>query len=212
MDLIVVGASSLGKCVVQIARAQADFKPILVVDDALPRGTLVEGVPCLGPIEELRSLDFNVNELGMVIAIGNPRVRKEVLVRVQSVVPNLHLLTVIHPAATFLGDIQLGPGCIIFPGCIVGPNVLIGTASVLNANVSVGTGVRIGDFATLCPGTNIGSEAIVGNGVFIGMGAAVAQQVQLDDWCTLGALSFAQEDIAADATAVGAPARVKGHQ
>ncbi|WP_082504352.1 acetyltransferase [Methylobacterium sp. Leaf111] len=207
MKLIVVGASSLGRSVVQIAAAQATFEVIGVVDDVVKIGTLVEGVPCLGGVDQIELLQKRFDDLGVVIAIGDPRTRQGVHARLQQKVPDIKYQTIVHPMASFLGHVQLGVGCIVFPGCAFGPGVVIGVACVLNANVSIGAGTCIEDFVTLCPGVNIGSESTLGTGAYVGMGAAIAQQISLGRWSTLGALSFAREDVATEATAVGTPAR-----
>ncbi|MBB3859118.1 acetyltransferase EpsM [Novosphingobium hassiacum] len=212
MDLVVIGASSLGKSVVQIARSYALYPPIGVVDDGVSTGSLVEGIPCLGRIDELAGLRRSLPEFGVVIAIGAPRTRVEVLARLHTILPKPVLLTIIHPTAVFLGNVHVGEGTIVFPGCVVGPGVEIGRASILNANVSIGAGSHIGEYVNLCPGANIGSEAWLGDGTYVGMGAAVAQQVRLDDWSVLGALSFAREDVPAATTVVGSPARSTGDE
>ncbi len=183
--MIVVGGSSLGRSAIQIAKAQASYTVVGVLDDVHPNEATIEGLPYLGTIDQLAERQASISDLGAVIAVGDPRSRRAIMRRLRIASPSLPFLTIVHPNATYLGTSKIGAGCILFPGCVVGPGAEIGNLAVLNANVTIGAGARIGDLCSIAPGANIGSEAVLDTGVYVGMGAAVAQQVRLESWSTL---------------------------
>lgn len=208
MKIVIIGASSLGKSVVFFAREIPELQVIGVLDDDTQTRDIAE-VPYMGPVENMDTIKRQHDGFGVVIAAGSPQVRYRIFERITADSPGIKLASIVHPSVAGIGGAQIGDGCIIFPGCVIGATAVVGMCSVINANVSVGAGARLGPFSTLCPGVNVGSDVSTGIGVYVGMGGAVAQQVRLDDWCTIGALSFARDDVPAGKVAVGSPARVK---
>lgn len=208
MGLIVVGASTLGTDAIAIARDQGRLDIVGVVDDRPLATSSIDGVPLLGSISVLRSMLKRVEQLEIVVAIGDSQVRSRVHERIVRDLPDIRLAKLIHPRATLLGSASIDDGCIIFPGVVLGPGSSLGRSTVVNANATVGAGARLKEFVSLGPGANIGSDSALGKGVYVGMGAAIAQQVSVGDWCTVGALSFVRRNAPSGALVVGIPGRI----
>ncbi|WP_094897022.1 NeuD/PglB/VioB family sugar acetyltransferase [Bradyrhizobium amphicarpaeae] len=209
MDLIVVGASTLGRDAIAVARAQGKFSVVGIVDDDPGRASIVDGVPVLGPIDTLAPLFAQVDGYAVIVAIGDCRSRYAVYNRIVRSIPTIRFATIIHPRATLLGDARVDDGSILFPGVVLGPGSHVGLSSVLNANSTIGAGTRLGGFVSIAPGVNLGSDTVIGTGVYFGMGSAVAQQIHIGDWCTIGALSFVRRDTPPGSLIVGSPGKVK---
>ena len=95
-------------------------------------------------------------------------------------------------------SVAVGPGLLIyhFGGIIVHADATIGANCVLRHGVTIGNRVDGGPVPVLEDNVDLGAYAQILGGVRIGRGARI------------GAMSVVLSDVPADATAVGAPARV----
>lgn len=106
----------------------------------------------------------------------------------------------------FLTGIEIHPGARIGPGFFIdhGMSVVIGETSLVGRDVTMFHGVTLG-------GT--GRQATkrhptVGDDVLIGAGAKILGPIEIGSGARIGAGAVVLEDIPADCTAVGIPARV----
>lgn len=98
--------------------------------------------------------------------------------------------------------------CIIGRGAEFGPEFVIvhSNGVVINGSVRGGAGVVIEHQVTI--GAERRRSPVLGNGVFLGAGAKVVGDVVIGDRARVGANAVVVDDIPADSTAVGIPARV----
>ena len=75
--LLVVGAGGHGRSVAEAAELSNLFEVVGFLDDSLPAGETVLGVPVLGPVASV-ALHWAAAELAMV-AIGNNAVREKLM-------------------------------------------------------------------------------------------------------------------------------------
>lgn len=114
--------------------------------------------------------------------------------------------------------------------CDCGYNIRLGDNVFLNFNcvildivaVTIGDRTQIGpavqiyaadhprDAATRRAGLEFGRPVVIGSDVWIGGGAIILPGVTIGDGAVIGAGSVVTRDVAAGATAVGNPARVRG--
>lgn len=93
----------------------------------------------------------------------------------------------------------------------IGDNVLIASFVYISDNSH---GIYSGKLAHTSPmippvmRTTVASPVKIGNGCWIGEGVIIMPGVTIGDGCVIGAHSIVNEDIPANAIAVGAPARV----
>ena len=131
--------------------------------------------------------------------------------------PSIDPLAWVHPAATIIGDVQVGPLSSIWPnttlrgddGTIrIGERTSIQDGTVIHSTESLSC-VTIGDQVT------VGHNAIIhgariGNNCLIGMGAILLDNVTIGDWCLIGAGSLLTQgvEIPPHSLVVGSPGRV----
>jgi len=98
--------------------------------------------------------------------------------------------------------------CIIGRKADFGPRfVLIHSHGVvINSSVRGGSGVLIEHQVTI--GAEKDQAPVLGNGVFIGAGAKILGAVYIGDNAKIGANAVVLDDVPANATAVGIPARI----
>ncbi len=177
-------------------------------DDNFEKGTLVNGVPVLGGLKELNEVQ---DQVGVVLAIGDPRTKQSILKKIFN--KHLYYPTLIHPAC-FIGSdkVSIGEGTIICSGTIITVNIDIGKHVILNLGCTVGHDTVIGDFCSFMPAVNISGEVILHEGVYCGTGAKIINQLEIGSYTIVGAGAVVSKSLPANCTAVGIPAKpIKFH-
>jgi sugar O-acyltransferase (sialic acid O-acetyltransferase NeuD family) len=199
--LVIVGAGGFGAEVLDYARLLG-MRVRGFLDDTKAAGWDARlEAPILGPIDAFRP---NPNDQ-LVLAIGEPRHRREVASRLGSA----RWATLVHPTATVSASALVEPGTIIGPYAYVGPHATLGDHAVLNTHVSFGHDARLGAFGAICPLASIGGGATLGEGVFVGAQAVVTPQRVVGAWARIAAGAVVFHDVPARGEAMGNPARTR---
>ncbi|MGQ9780344.1 MAG: NeuD/PglB/VioB family sugar acetyltransferase [Bacillota bacterium] len=202
-ELLIVGAGGHGKVVADIAVA-AGFKVIGFVDDGPEKQPPLPRYRILGTIGDLPAILGKHPHLGLVLAVGDNSVRRDLAGRIAGAV----YPTVVHPSAVVSPHATLGPGTVVMPQVVVNAGTIIGAHVILNTSCSVDHDCRVGDFAHLAPGVRLAGGVAVGVGACLGTGASVVPQVKIGEWAVVGAGAAVVEEIPPRVVAVGVPARV----
>lgn len=83
------------------------------------------------------------------------------------------------------------------------------TCIVVNKHTVIGDNCNLSQFLNI--GTNHDTPAIIGDEVYIGPHVCIVENVKIGDKATIGAGAVVINDIEANATAVGVPARIINH-
>jgi acetyltransferase-like isoleucine patch superfamily enzyme len=111
-----------------------------------------------------------------------------------------------------IGDVRVGKHTWI------GPNVILdgsGGGLEIGDHCSISAGVQIYTHDTVQRSISMGvapadtSPTRIGSGVYIGPNSVVARGVTIDDRAVVGAMSFVNSDVPADARVWGTPARIQ---
>jgi phenylacetic acid degradation protein len=110
--------------------------------------------------------------------------------------PVVHPSTFLHPTASLIGDVIVGPGCYIGPGASLrgdlGRIVVEGDSSIQdNCTLHSGAGSDcvIGRGATIGHGSIV-HGATIGENALVGMNAVVLDEAVIGPECLVGALSL----------------------
>jgi sugar O-acyltransferase (sialic acid O-acetyltransferase NeuD family) len=147
------------------------------------------------------------SKVSVVVGIGNPRSRKKVVQRLQSMGYN-RFATVVHPDSYIGRDCRVGSGAMIFAGAVLTCEVMIGDHAIVNVGSTLSHEVRLDEFATLAPQCAVCGAVTINEGADIGAKAAIIQGRTIGAWSVVGAGAVVINDIPPNVTAVGCPARV----
>ena len=180
------------------------------VDGSLVKGTLVNGYPVIGNDDEINNVS---EELGLVLAFGDPKLKKKVKDKFTN--PLLSFPTLIHPSV-IIGDkrfVEIGAGCIICAGCILTTNITIKDFVTLNLQCTVGHDTIINEYSAFMPTCNISGEVNVAEGVYCGTGVKIINLTSIGRYSIVGAGAVVTNTLPANCTAVGIPAKpIKFHE
>lgn len=203
--LLIYGAGRYGRSVVEILQA-ARRDAVGFLDDNCIIGAMIDGLPVLGRYDYLGTHDLHHDPMVLIIAIGDAQRRLE-LARAAAK-RGWDFATVAHPSAVIAPQAWPQAGTVVFPGAIIGVGAKVGMHCVINNGASVGHEATVHDGASINDGVRIGGGVVIGEAVWLGMNAVVAPDVTIGARTIVGAGAVVLENLPADVTAVGAPARV----
>lgn len=204
-SLIIVGGSTLGMTVAEIARRTGRYVIRGFIDDSSDALHSSVAKNFLGRTSDVESFKANCNSF--VIAIGSNSDRRRIHCLFQSLNMEDRLVAVVDPSASILGEVKVNAGAIVFPGATIGPSASIGACAIISANSFIGAQVSLKQYVNICPGVSIGSSATLEEGAYIGMGANVLQGKTVGAWSVVGAGSVVTRDLPASGVFAGIPAK-----
>jgi sugar O-acyltransferase (sialic acid O-acetyltransferase NeuD family) len=208
-NLIIIGAGGHGKVVADCARATEQFDNIQFLDGKYPELLQVASWDIVGNQNDYAVFD-NTNTWYFV-AIGSNTTRHKWQ---QTLLVNGHkVATLVHPNACVAQDVVIGQGTLILAGCVINILSEIGEGCIINTGTTIDHDCSIGEFSHLAPGVSLAGAVKLGVEAFIGVGSNVIQCLSIGDKSTIGAGSTVLQNIPANVTAVGTPAKViKQHE
>jgi sugar O-acyltransferase (sialic acid O-acetyltransferase NeuD family) len=202
-SLAILGAGGHGKVVADAAMLTGKWDEIVFFDDAWP--TLKTNGPwsVIGDTQILTQtlVDFN----GVVVAIGNNRIRMEMLHRL--IDGGANVVTIAHPSAVVSSHASLAPGCVIFAGAVINIGASIGLGAIVNSGATVDHDCTLGDGVHVSPGAHLAGGVTVGDESWIGIGACVRQMTPVGRCVVVGAGAAVVKPVADNMTVVGVPAQ-----
>jgi sugar O-acyltransferase (sialic acid O-acetyltransferase NeuD family) len=183
-QLLIIGAGGLGREFAAALKNSffSNFTLKGFVDDAIAVGTFVNSVPVLGDLTWL----LNQNKrYGLLLAIGNPQIRHEIIKRLQS--SSFYYPTIIHPQVSIHDPetVSIGKGCYIADGCILTTAVTIEDFCFLNTSCSLQHDAYIETNSVLMPGVRITGGARIGSGTYIGPNCAVSSACEIPSFSVI---------------------------
>jgi sugar O-acyltransferase (sialic acid O-acetyltransferase NeuD family) len=204
--IVIIGASGHGRVVDDILQQTHDTGAIVGWLDDSPSEQQSFGYPVLGGVDRLLTLRSNIN--GVVIAVGDNYVRRQLVTKVRRLCPDLPLVSAIHPNAVVARDVAIGAGTVIMAGAIVNPGSRVGGCCILNTNSSLGHDCEMYDYASIAPKVAVGGNSRIEECSAVSIGATIVHGVQIGEHSVIGAGAVVLDDIPACSVAYGTPARV----
>jgi sugar O-acyltransferase (sialic acid O-acetyltransferase NeuD family) len=146
---------------------------------------------------------FNPSEYKIVVAIGDPRDRFDMVERLPK---ETKYFTHIHPSVQILGDdVEINEGSIICAGTIITTNVKIGKHAHLNLQTTIGHDCEIGDYFTTAPGAKISGNCKIYDCVYVGTNASIKEKISIHSLTTIGSNATVVKNIEEPGIYVGVP-------
>jgi sugar O-acyltransferase (sialic acid O-acetyltransferase NeuD family) len=199
--LLIIGASSHGKVVADIALKMKKWNTIAFLDDDENKKSSL-GLNVLGPTKNMLTY---INEWDIFVAIGDNAIRQQIYERLEKMGASIPVL--IHPTAVIGEEVEIGPGTVLMAGTIINCSTKIGKACIINTGSTIDHDNHIEDYVHISPGVHLAGTVKVGQGSWLGIGSVVSNNVSITGNCIVGAGSVVLKDIKESGIYVGAPVR-----
>lgn len=206
MNVALIGQGGHSKVIFEMLMETKEYNIIGIFDDKYQKDHN-NGERYYGPVKSVKKLFDSIEDLKLLIAIGDNRIRKSIFDRLQ--LPNNDYLTFIHSSAYISPSAKIGSGTVVMPLATINTDTIIGEHSIINTNAVIEHNNLLGKFTHASPNATLTGGVKVGDGSHIGAGAVVIPNKSIDSWSVIGAGSVVIDDIPSHCTAVGVPARIK---
>lgn len=203
-NIYIVGASGFGREVAWLIEELEEWNVIGFIDDNNGlQNTLINDIPVVGGVSFLNTINGEVN---VVIAVGNPVIRKKIVEQLSSN-SNIMYPNIIAKDVRVSKHIDLGIGNIICSGTILTINIKLGDFNHINLSCTVGHDVVMNNYITVYPSVNISGNVTIGNYCELGTGTKIIQGIEITENVIIGAGSVVVKDIIENGIYVGVPVR-----
>jgi sugar O-acyltransferase (sialic acid O-acetyltransferase NeuD family) len=141
----------------------------------------------------------------LVIAIGNPKVKAEVVdfyKRMDFEFPNI-----IDPSAQLGHRIEMGRGNVVQMGSVFTSDIRLGDFNLINGLCFIGHDCELGDCNTVNHRAGLSGCTKIGHRVLFGAGATTVEGHRIGSDAIVGAGAVITKDVMEGTTVVGVPAR-----
>ncbi len=172
--LLLVGAGGFGRVVSELATKQYDCA---FVDDGVPTGTIVCGVPVIGAISDLPELRRCYDAL--IVTIGNNQLRERIYEKAE--VLGYTFPNVICDSAYISPYAKVGHGCVLLQNAVIQNGASVGNGVLLNPGVEIHHDSFVDDNALIYTNSVVRTMASVGKRVRIGSNVTISNDVVVSD-------------------------------
>jgi sugar O-acyltransferase (sialic acid O-acetyltransferase NeuD family) len=207
--LLLVGAGGLAREAAEAVRATNTVSATwdvlgFVDDDPTKHGSVVGGIPVLGPVETVHDHPDAL----VLICPGRPDNYLARLLLVDRLgLDDERYATVIHPAASVGSTCDVGAGSVLLAHVDLTADVSVGRHVIIMPQVVLTHDVRVDDLVTIASGARLGGACHVGRGAYLGSGACLREKIAVGEWALIGMGSVVTRDVPPKRVWYGVPAR-----
>jgi sugar O-acyltransferase (sialic acid O-acetyltransferase NeuD family) len=194
-QIIIYGGGGHGKTLVDLLRSLGIYRIAGFVDDGIPAGNQIMGLPVLGGSDFLPQLydqgvELAINAIGGISNLGIRLRAFQNLAEAGYGCP-----TVVHPSAVVEESAVLEEGVQVFSHAYIGSESRVGFGCIVNTGAIVSHDCRLGDYANVSPGAMLAGEVRLGSRVLVGMGVTIYLQVKVGAGARIGNGATIKEDV-----------------
>ncbi len=196
-DIVIVGTGGLGREVLglllEINKVKVKWNIKGFYDD-FTEEKKVNDYPVLGTLKDLKQLK---DQISAVVAIGNPKIKKEIIKDISK--SNIQYPILIHPSVVLYSEkyITLGEGVVIGANSVLTTNIDIEKHVYINTAVVVAHDNHIKSYSMLMPTVAISAGAVIGESVYVGNGVKIDASVEIPNNLKIpaGTIITSQKDV-----------------
>jgi sugar O-acyltransferase (sialic acid O-acetyltransferase NeuD family) len=178
--VFIIGAGGVGREIAAVLsyEAFAGYKVMGFIDDGQPQGAIVNRLRVAGGIDWLLE---NAKDAGVILAIGNPQVRRKIIDRLAAA--NFFYPVIVHPNASIHDKdrVAIGQGCYIGDGCILTTDIVISDFCFINSACSFQHDTQLGKNCVIMPGVRITGGAKVEDNCYIAANCVIATAIIIEN-------------------------------
>jgi sugar O-acyltransferase (sialic acid O-acetyltransferase NeuD family) len=210
--LVILGGPGDGFVIAEAIRQAAasgqDVSLVGFLNDALPRGHVLQGVPVLGRLEDWREL---AEDILFVPAVQKVREAPRRVHRVeQLLIPDERWGSIRHPLSVVASGVEIGGGSFVGSFVTVQPDAKIGRFVSIRAGASIGHHAVVQDHAYVGPNATLCGKAELRRGGHLGPNAVVLDGKIIGAFAVVGIGGAVTKNIEDYAVVTGNPARRVG--
>ncbi len=208
--LVVIGGGEHARVVIDAARTRPDCWQVVGFADDRPCEDTVRllGVARLGDDAAVLTLLADHHVIIGVGAVGAAAVRLAIADRYRDA--GARFATVVHARAWVSPHARLGAGVAVFAGAVVNAGAVVEDHCVISTGAIVEHDCTVGALTQVGPGSVIGGGASIGRECQVGLGSRIRDHVRIHDRVIVGMGAVVVNDVGADLTVIGHPARDRG--
>lgn len=211
LPIVIFGIGGFGKEVKLLVEDINNAMPIhifnflgFVSNDKKDIGKIIDGAKVVTCNDEFLQYAKSFNELGVSIALGEPKYKEQIEKNILDKCGNLLYPNLIHPNANISRSSvnNLGMGNIICNGVTFTTNIKLGKFVIVNINSTVGHNVVVGDYCTINPLVAISGDVTIKRGALIGAGASIKQKIVIGENSIVGLGAIVVKDVEDDSVVI----------
>lgn len=205
-ELIIIGAGSVGGHVASnLEDYSSEFHLVGFLDDNTSKiGTDFVGFPVLGAINSISNYPTTIS---VIVGIAFPIAKYKVVKKLKDL-GYTNFPSLISRHAWLSKNVEIGEGCLFYPGTAINYNCSIRDFVVMNMNCAIGHDCIIESYASLAPGVLIGGNTSIDQFTEMGIGSKTIQGIKIGQKATIGAGSVIIRNIQDAVVVVGNPGRI----
>jgi sugar O-acyltransferase (sialic acid O-acetyltransferase NeuD family) len=207
-NIIIFGASGHGGVVLDCLEKEGKYNVVGFLDSFKKKGRRHCGYEILGSEFDLPYLVDKYNIVGGIIAIGDNWIRKAIVERICSIVPDFDFISTLHPSVIKGRNVTIGRGVVVMPGVVINSNTEVGDFCILNTFSSLDHDSQMHEYSSLAPRVCIGGGFNLGKFSAICLGTHIIENITIGEHTVVGAGSLVVKDIEPLVLSYGSPSRI----
>ena len=204
-ELVILGAGSHARILLDVC-FDAEIPVRGLLDDGIPTGSKVLGMPVIGGFDEIKDRSF-LDAFDIIVGIGGSQDgRRKWSSQVMSLGGRLR--TVAHPSSAISRFADIGDGCFIWQHATVMHDARIGQFAVIGCNSSIGDNCVVEDNVFIAGGCQINGRVEIEEDAYIGTGSVISPGCRIGRRSVLGLNSTVTRDIPPACLCVGPAAKI----
>jgi sugar O-acyltransferase (sialic acid O-acetyltransferase NeuD family) len=179
--LLIVGAGTFGRTIQEAAMLSGYWSECCFLDDSFPSVSTYDGYSIIGTVSDIGEVVESFN--GLVVAIGNNHIRKELLNKFLDL--NYPVVSLIHPRAYVSERATIGRGSLIMAGAVVGAHASLGIGCILNPNSVCDHDCNMANFSHLGVGCVMAGTTSMEEGAWLRAGVGISYGTVVPAWSVL---------------------------